>query len=347
MSKRSTPRGSALADRPTMADIARRAGVSVSTVSRALGGSALVTAETRARIAQLAGSAGYVPNQVARGLRLQRSRQILVILPTIANPFFGEIVLGIEEEAQAHGYGVLVGNTMGDQAREDGLGRHLMTGAVDGVVLLTGRVPAPLAENARDRVVTISERVRANGVAHVSIDNDAAADAAVGHLLALGHRRIAHITGRSGSSVAEQRKQAYRAALLRAGIEAPESWIAGGTFTFESGEAAMHRLLDLPERPSAVFCSSDEMAIGAVKAARSRALDVPRELSICGFDDIPFAAAFEPPLTTIRQPRRAMGRNAAAMLIDRLADARTPRRDCQLPYELIVRASTVPPARPA
>lgn len=323
-----------------MADIARRAGVSVSTVSRALAGSTLVAADMRRRIARIAGDEGYVVNQVARGLRLQRSRQILIILPTIANPFFGEVVLGVEEEAQSRGYGVLVGNTSGSAERAEALGRNLQTGAVDGLILLMGRIPLSLsALAAKDRVVAISERVADLEVPTVSIDNAGAARDATAHLLSLGHRRIAHIAGRPGSNVAAQRIVGYRAALAAAGVAECNSTVIDGDFSVASGEAAMARLLDLPERPSAVFCAGDEMAIGAINAAYSRGLRVPADLSVVGFDDIPFAAVFNPRLTTIHQPRREMGRVAAGLLIDHIDDPQRPAPSRQLPHRLVIRAS--------
>jgi LacI family transcriptional regulator, repressor for deo operon, udp, cdd, tsx, nupC, and nupG len=343
MSNRSNPR----TGRPKMTDIARLAGVSVSTVSRALAGSKLVTDDTRERISRAAGDAGYVVNHVARGLRLQRSRQILLMLPTIANPFFAEVVLGAEQEAQAHGYGVLVGSTSGAPAREEALARHLLTGAVDGLIMLMGRMPEVLsAIAAEDRVVAVSARVPGFDVSTVSIDNVAAAQAAVAHLLALGHRRIAHIAGRTGSIVAAQRLKGYRLGLAVCGIEPEADLIAAGTFSFESGEAAMHRLLALRPRPSAIFCGNDEMAIGAIKAARARGLRVPADLSIVGFDDIPYAAAFDPALTTIQQPRREMGRLAATLLIEQLAGKQTGRGGRELPYQLVIRQSTQPAALP-
>jgi LacI family repressor for deo operon, udp, cdd, tsx, nupC, and nupG len=344
MAKRAE-RQDAAADRPTMADIARRAGVSVSTVSRALAGSPRVTPATRRRIAQLAGEAGYVLNQVAQGLRLQRSRQLLVILPTIANPFFAEVVLGVEEEAQARGYGVLIGNTSGAPEREAALGRHLLTGVVDGLLVLMGRIPSVLSDiAAAHRVVAISERVPGSGIATVTIDNAAAAQEAVAHLLALGHRRIAHIMGRARSNVALQRVKGYRAVLSAAGLAPDESLIAPGDFSVAAGEAAMRRLLALPQPPTAVFCGNDEMAVGAIRAARARGLHVPADLSVVGFDDVPIAAAYDPPLTTVQQPRHEMGRAAAALLIDQLAGKERPGSDAPLPYRLIVRESTGPVA---
>ena len=321
--------------RPKMEDIARLAGVSVSTVSRALAGSPKVTGDTRARIEAAVRETGYVVNQVAQGLRLQRSRQLLVLLPTIANPFFAEVVQGIEEVAGAAGYGVLVGSTENEPEREASLARQLLTGGVDGLVLLTGRIPEGLAEHAMSgQIVAVSETIPGSLLPTIAIDNEAAAAAAVAHLLGLGHRRIAHIGGPPGNVLTAQRARGWRKALAGAGIgEKP----VFGDFTMASGEAAMTALLTRTPRPTAVFCANDEMAIGAMKAARDAGLRVPTDLSIIGFDDISFAAFTDPPLTTIRQPRRELGRAAVAALLE---GSRVRR---WMDHELVCRASTAPP----
>jgi LacI family repressor for deo operon, udp, cdd, tsx, nupC, and nupG len=317
-----------------MEDIARLAGVSVSTVSRALAGSPKVTGDTRARIEAAVQQTGYVVNQVAQGLRLQRSRQLLVLLPTIANPFFGEIVQGVDEAAQAAGYGVLVGSTEGNLAREAILARQLHTGGVDGLILLTGRIPATLeAHVARGQVVAVSETIPGQTLPTIAIDNEAAAMAAVAHLIALGHHRIAHIAGPEGNVLTAQRARGWRRAL---DCE-PVIPAAFGDFTITSGVTAIERLLAATPRPTAVFCANDEMAIGALKAARTAGLRVPEDISVVGFDDISFAAFTDPPLTTIRQPRRAFGHAAVAALLHGAPPAR-------LAFELIPRASTAPPA---
>ncbi len=330
--QKSEPAGGA---RPKMEDIARIAGVSVSTVSRALAGSPKVTGDTRARIEAAVRETGYVVNQVAQGLRLQRSRQLLVLLPTIANPFFAEVVQGIEEEAAAAGFGVLVGSTENDPRREATLARQLLTGGVDGLVLLTGRIPEGLAEQAAaGQLVAVSETIPGSRLPTIAIDNEAAAAAAVAHLLGLGHRRIAHIGGPPGNVLTAQRARGWRRALAQGGIEEPPVF---GDFTMASGEAAMAALLARTPCPTAVFCANDEMAIGAMKAARAAGLRVPRDLSLVGFDDISFAAFTDPPLTTIRQPRREFGRAAVIALLHR----RTRRQPIR--HDLIVRASTAPP----
>jgi LacI family repressor for deo operon, udp, cdd, tsx, nupC, and nupG len=315
--------------RPRMEDIARLAGVSVSTVSRALAGSPKVTPETRARIEAAVRATGYVVNQVAQGLRLQRSRQLLVLLPTIANPFFAEVVQGVEEAAQAAGHGVLVGSTEGDAEREAALARQLLTGGVDGLILLTGRVPPALDLAAyRDQVVAVSETIEGAGLPVIGIDNEAAAAAAMAHLRGLGHARIAHIGGPPGNVLTAQRLRGWRRGLPAGEAMEP----VFGDFTMASGEAAMQRLLARGPRPSAVFCANDEMAIGAMKAAREAGLLVPGDISIVGFDDISFAAFTDPPLTTIHQPRRAFGRAAVAVLLAGAAPE-------TLGFELVVRGS--------
>lgn len=315
------------APRPKMEDIARLAGVSVSTVSRALSGSPLVTGETRRRIEAAVQNTGYVVNQVAQGLRLQRSRQVLVLLPTIANPFFAEVVQGVEEAAQVAGFGVLVGSTEGSTAREAALARQLLTGGVDGLILLTGRAPAGLADSAE--VVVVSEAIAGRKWPTVGIDNEAAAAAAVAHLRTLGHRQIAHIGGPPGNVLTTQRMCGWRG-VVGGDVGDP----VHGDFTMASGEAAMRGLLARSPRPTAVFCANDEMAIGAMKAIRSAGLSVPGDISVVGFDDISFAAFTDPPLTTIRQPRRALGRAAIAALLDPVGRGRLV-----LPFELVVRAT--------
>jgi len=322
------------APRPKMEDIARIAGVSVSTVSRALAGSPRVTGETRARIEAAVRDTGYVVNQVAQGLRLQRSRQILVLLPTIANPFFAEIVQGIEEAAGAAGHAVLVGSTEGDPAREATLARQLQTGAVDGLVLLTGRIPEGVAANAP--IVVISETIPGRNLPTIGIDNVAAAAEAVAHLRALGHSHIAHIAGPAGNVLTAQRIRGWRQALG----DHPGGPPIHGDFTMASGEQAARTLLSRADRPSAIFCANDEMAIGAMKAIRAAGLTVPTDISVMGFDDIGFAAFTDPPLTTIRQPRRAFGQAAVAALLD---PDDTPQKH-RFPHELVLRASTAPPA---
>jgi len=321
-----------------MTDVARLAGVSVTTVSRALAGSALVTEETRGRIAEAIQRTGYVVNNIAANLRTQRSRQILAMVPSISNPFFSGVLLGIEKELAGQGFSLLVGNTGNSPSREADLARQLLTGNVDGLVLLTGRYPALLgaARLNRKRIVAISERIHNDPIPTIGIDNAAAACAMVRHLRDLGHDKIAHIAGPAGNVLTAQRRAGYLQGL---GGEA-RPVVVGGDFTIASGEAAMARLLRRRDRVTAVFCSNDEMAIGAIKAAKAAGLRVPQDLSIAGLDDIEFAGAYDPALTTIRQPRHDMGRLAALLLLEMLSGGTDGRRGITLPYQLVIRAST-------
>jgi LacI family repressor for deo operon, udp, cdd, tsx, nupC, and nupG len=325
--------------KPKMKDIADLAGVSTATVSRALAGSPLVAEETRLSVEEIVRRTGYTVSQAGRGLRLQASRQILVLLPTISNPFFAEIVQGIDEEAQKSGYSILIGSTEGSVERERLLARQLRSGAVDGLVLMTGRLPAILAglSDATSRIVVVSEQLPEAGFCTIGIDNPAAARVATLHLVELGHRRIAHIAGPPGNVLTGQRLAGYRAALDASGIGFDRALVASGDFTVISGSRAMGRLLALGERPTAVFCGNDDMALGAMSAARQAGLAIPRDLSIVGFDDLDYAAFIDPTLTTIRQPRRRFGQLAAAKVIvpDGSFAAQT------LAFELVVRGSTV------
>lgn len=319
-----------------MKDIADLAGVSVATVSRALSGSPLVVEETRLAVEDIVRRTGYTINHAGRGLRLQASRQILVLLPTISNPFFAEIVQGVDAEAQKSGYGILVGSTEGSALRENTLARQLLAGAVDGLVILTGRVPKILAgTDSAAHLVMVSEEGDDDAIDTISIDNVAAAREATAYLLSLGHRDIAHVAGPEGNILTGQRLQGYREALAAAGIAPDPQRIAHGDFSVASGSRAMARLLE-QGRPTALFCANDDMALGAMAEARARGLVVPHDLSVVGFDDLPYAAYFDPPLTTISQPRRRFGELAAEVLIKGAQRQRT-----RLPFQLQIRASAI------
>ncbi len=333
-----------MSPRPRMRDIADLAGVSVATVSRALSGSPLVVEETRLAVESIVRRTGYTINHAGRGLRLQASRQILVLLPTIANAFFAEIVQGVDAEAQKAGYGILVGSTEGSSEREETLARQLLSGAVDGLVILTGRVPALLAgPEFAHRLVMVSEE-GGHGIETIGIDNEAASREATSYLIGLGHRRIAHIAGPCGNILTRQRQAGFQSACREAGLNADP--IASGDFSAASGSRAMAELLTR-HAPTAVVCANDDMALGAMAEARAQGLLIPRDLSVVGFDDLPYAAFFDPPLTTIRQPRRRFGELAAATLITGAAGvAGVAGPGTRLPYSLIIRASAAPPPDP-
>jgi LacI family repressor for deo operon, udp, cdd, tsx, nupC, and nupG len=282
---------------------------------------------------------------MARGLRLQQARQVFVIVPNIANPFHASVLLGAEEAAVAAGFHVLIGNTAGDPARAEEHARQLLTGAVDGMLLLGGRMPEPLKAPAlQQRLVAVIEPVAAPGVPVVEIDNRAGGREATRHLIGLGHRRIGHIGGSPATTATPKRFAGYAEALAEAGLAARPELVRYGPFSIATGAEQMAELLELPEPPTAVFCGSDEIAMGAIRTIKQARLRVPENISVVGFDNIYFAAVVDPPLTTIDQPARRLGFEAMRLLAERLAGIAGPR-GVTVPYRLIVRASTAPPPR--
>ncbi len=339
-----------MSERPKIKDIAERAGVSVATVSRALSGSSLVTDETRKRIHELARELNYRPNVSARNLRTRRSMSVLLVVRDVGNPFYLEILKGVEATARAAGYAVLMGNTENDPDREVEYFNMLRDGHADGMILMTGKLPEPQpgesAAVSHLPIVVALEMIETAGFPHVQIDNSAAARSAVDHLIALGHRRIAHIAGPLPEVMAMHRRDGYRAAMAAAGLPIPEGFEVRGDYLLESGEACATALFDLAEPPSAIFVANDEMAYGAIHALRRLGLDVPGDVSVVGFDDLYLSKAFYPPLTTVSQPRADIGRTAMSLLLNILSgddDASAPA--VVLPTALNIRGSTAPPKK--
>jgi DNA-binding LacI/PurR family transcriptional regulator len=335
---------------PSIKDIARIAGVSHCTVSRALHHSPLISPKTAERIREIARRSGYVPNQVARSLVSRSTHTVGVVVTTIADPFIGEVVEGIESIANQRGYSVILANSQADpeleikvvdsftQRRVDGI---LVTasrvGALHGKRLAGTNVPIVLINNQRLQPSRAGERTYSVGIDNVTATRDI-----VGHLLQLGHRRIAYIGDRSGYHSDEERLSGYRARLRLAQISFDSKLVLRGDGKAEEGERAAAQLLDLPNRPTAIFCYNDMTALGALRAAGNRGLRVPEDVSIAGFDDLFVASYTTPPLTTIRQPKQEMGRRAMSILLDLLA-GEVPDTRILLTGELIVRGSTAAP----
>lgn len=339
-----------MSERPKIKDIAERAGVSVATVSRALSGSSLVTDETRQRINALARELNYRPNVSARNLRTRRSMSVLLVVRDVGNPFYLEILKGVEATAREAGYAVLMGNTENDPDREVEYFNMLRDGHADGMILMTGKLPPPEPGESADLshlpVVIALEMIEGSGFPHVQIDNVAAAEAAVDHLIALGHRRIAHIAGPLPEVMALHRRDGYRAAMKAAGLAVSEGYEVRGDYLLESGEACASDLFALPEPPTAIFAANDEMAYGAIHALRRLGRDVPGDVSVVGFDDLYLSKAFYPPLTTVSQPRADIGRTAMSQLLNVLSDGDVAAEPAiVLPTTLNIRGSTAPPRK--
>lgn len=324
-------------------DIARFAGVSTATVSRTLSSPDLVKPSTRARVEAAVRKQGYLPNAVASSLRRRRTENIVVIVPDIQNPFFSSIVQGIENVAHRYNHKVLLGESQDCQARVDRYADMLVRREADGLILLGARLPSSVSEAVRGSrpipIVTACEYVPGLRAPNVRIDNVAAAAAAILHLVRLGHRRIATITGPMSNPIVKDRLRGYRQQMARAKLAQPTSYRVAGDFTLESGYRGMQQLLALPKGPTAVFCANDEMAMGAIRAVKESGGRVPDDISIVGFDDLRFAEYFDPPLTTIRQPRHEIGETAMRLILDVFA-GRARAKTVVLPHQLIVRGST-------
>ncbi|HTV78879.1 MAG TPA: LacI family DNA-binding transcriptional regulator [Steroidobacteraceae bacterium] len=327
----------------TIKDVAHELGMSVATVSRALSRPQLLRPETRERVMDAVERLGYRPNLMARGLRQGLANAILFVAPNLS-PFFLEIFAGAEAVTRDSQFSLLFGNSNGDLGSVQHFFEQITSGKADGIILLTGVAPDGYAAGERQLppLITVLERLPGAVVPVVHTDHFAGAQEAVRHLVELGHRRIAHIAGLRRVPSAIRRLEGYRTALAAAGVPATAELIETGDFTMSSGAAAMMRLLALPQPPTAVFCSNDEMAYGAIRAVVKMGLSVPEDVSVVGFDDQNLAEFYNPPLTTVAVPRHELGRRAAQELIDQLA-GRDVAREVVLPTRLVVRESTAPP----
>jgi LacI family repressor for deo operon, udp, cdd, tsx, nupC, and nupG len=333
-----------------MRDVAERAGVSTATVSRAYSSPERVSPEVRERIMRAALDLNYTLNLVARNLSRNESGAVLVVVPDIGNPFFSKILKGIESRARDLSYSVLIGDIGSDPGQIETFARDVAARRADGLILLNGRAPAlnmaeVPGEPPRERplgypVVVVSERIPDARLPTVGIDNVAAAKAAVLHLIEAGHRRVAHIAGPVANVLTKERLVGYLAAMRSVGLEPDAGAIVHGDFSIASGRQAVRAFMGIEKRPSAIFASNDEMAMGAIGELKRLGLSVPGDVAVVGFDDIEFSEICDPPLTTIHQPRFEMGQVAMSLLVRRLRGDIQGDEEIVLPAELIVRAST-------
>ena len=311
--------------RVSIKDIARAANVSHSTVSRALSDSPLVSAETKSRIQRLAREMGYSPDAQARSLVMGRTQTIGIVVTTITDPFIAEIVQSIESTARDYGYSVILASSRSEPEREIAAVEMLRSKRVDGVIVTSSRV-GTLYQTYLDRlgvpVVLINSHREQRGAYtfSVNVDNRHGAYLATEHLLSLGHRRVAYVGGAIDHSDDEERQAGYRQALLDAGLSYDPALFVPGTGRAHSGERALSILRGLNVPPTAIFCYNDMTAIGLLQAAREAGLEVPQDVALVGFDDIPLASYVCPSLTTISQPMDEMGQKAMHMVLRLIGD---------------------------
>jgi LacI family transcriptional regulator len=328
----------------TLGMVAEAAGVSASTVSRILNGTAAVSQEKKQAVYDAIARLGFVPNPVARGLAGGRTLSIGVVTQALDSPFYGSALSGIEDTLDRQGYSALFVSGQWDAAEEARCIEVLRARRVDGIIVLTGRLTDVALQSVAQTlpVVVTGRRLRAPNLAALDFDNAEGARLATQHLLDLGHRHIAFITGDSNHPDAMQRLEGYRTALRESGLAVDDALIAAGLFHEESGVAAMESLLGRRASFSAVFAANDQMAIGACLALHRRGLRVPADCSVIGFDDLAMSRYCIPPLSTVQHPSYEIGRLAAQSML-RLLAGEVPEPHVPAP-RVVVRESTSRPA---
>ncbi|MFJ9175407.1 LacI family DNA-binding transcriptional regulator [Streptomyces sp. NPDC102360] len=331
--------------------MAKAVGVHPGTVSRALNPATehLVKADTVKRVRRAAKKAGYVPNPFARSLKTQRSGTLGALIPDVTNPLFPPIIRGLEQMVSQDGFSVLIANTDNMADREAGQIQDLRFRQVEGMLVATARVDDPAISGLIEDGVPVVMVNRVSGASHASSvvsDDVAGIRQALEHLRSLGHRRIAHIAGPQDTSTGRIRLRAFRSEMTDLGLEFVEELVRPeNAFQVEAGQRAMGELLDRGEF-TAVVAANDLLAIGAYDALRAYGLDCPGDVSVVGFNDLPFTDRIDPPLTTVRVPHFDLGREAGRFLLQMLQDKHAGRpltvKSLLLPTTLEIRRSTGP-----
>jgi DNA-binding LacI/PurR family transcriptional regulator len=324
--------------------VARAARVSPATVSRVLNAATNVRRETRVRVERAIARLQYQPSRVARRLRTQdRPGQLIgLLVPDIQNPFYVEVVRGVEDRAYANGCGVMMCNFAQTEEKEHFFLDTLRHERVDGLILAPARPDdRKVLEVVRSGipVVCVDRGLKNADVDMVVVDNAEGARAAVEHLIRLGHRRIAYVAGLPQIPSTTERLEGYRAALGGAGISLDASLIRYGNSKHESGRDLTAELLDMPEPPTALFTGNNLITLGALETIHRRGLRIPQDVALVGFDDMYWAISLNPPLTAVSQPGYEIGRRAADLLFQRVAEPDRPSAKVVLKTTLIVRRS--------
>ncbi len=338
--------------RVTMSDVAKRAGVSKSTVSHVINKTRFVEEETRLRVLQAIEELDYRPSKVARSLVSRRTGTVGLLISDVGNPFYQQVILSVEDVALANDYSVFLFNASYDLDRSLKYIYSMIERRVDGVMFMSSRLSAELINELTryhvPAVVLDWEEVQAEGVGMIRIEFESGIREAVNHLIGLGHRRFAHVSGPLDLWTARVRRDVFLQALAEKGIDPREVIVVEGNLRIEGGRAALHEILAAPQRPTAVLAANDLTALGIVWEAREHGLRIPEDLSVVGLDDITLAAQITPPLTTIALPCYEIGSVAMNMLLGLISaslgeeEGGGPLRRA-VETHLVVRQSTAPP----
>jgi LacI family transcriptional regulator len=330
--------------RPSLKDVAKAAGVHTATASRALNErtASMVSPQTVQRVREAAETLGYRVNRVARGLKTNRSFTIGMLVPDIMNPFFPPMVRGAEDGLAEAGYTLVLADTDNDAGKERRTQTVMLERQVDGLLLATARRRDPVIEELLTTsvpFVLVNRTIDRGGVAAVIPDDQAGMALAVDHLYDLGHRVIGHVAGPSGTSTGSRRAAGFQAAVRSRGLE-PGPVFEVAAFTLEATSALAESLFTGPDRPSAIVAANDLIALGTLDAAEALGLSCPRDLSLVGFNDMPFVDRLRPPLTTIRINEYELGMRASQMLLALIEDPEARHETIMLAPELVARGST-------
>ena len=326
---------------PTIKDVANAAGVSVATISRVLSNPDLVKPATKEHVLQIIKEMNYQPNVLARQLRTQTTRAVIVIVPNIENSFFHGILSGIGTEAERQGYQMLIADLKSQPSLEKHYIEAIKQRQVDGIISLSANMTQKLETLITERypLVMVVQCVPNYKIPSVSIDNMAASKALMTHLIRLGHREIAHLTVSPLQMPYQDRLNGYISALEEHKIPVDNELISYGEPAIKGGYDQMWTLLAKQKKFTAVFAAGDTMAIGAMKALKDQGLRVPEDCAVVGFDDIDLSSVWEPAITTIRQPKEMMGRIAFQKLLALMQNEPISVSQEYLPYELVIRES--------
>jgi LacI family transcriptional regulator len=331
--------------KPSLVDVAKRANVSISTVSRTITQSGTISEETQEVVRRAMRELGYKPNRVARRLRAQGGKRHLIglIIPNIQNSFFADLARGVEDVAYKNNYAVMLCNYDEDPKKELFYLDVMQAEQVDGIILPPAHEEDADVQRVRQSgipVVCVDRSLTDPTIDKVEVDNAQGAFEAVQHLIVRGHRRIGLISGPGDTSTGRERLEGYRRAHAQAGLEVDENLIRFGDYKQQSGREISDALLSLPQAPTALFACNNLMMIGALETIFARGLKIPKQVAIIGYDDLPLAAVFDPPLTVVQQPAYEVGQRAAELLLKRLEDPSCSIGNLRLSPKLIIRNSS-------
>lgn len=333
---------------PTIRDVAKRAGVAPTTVSRVINNAGYVKDTTRERVETAIQELGYVPNRLARSLRLKRTHTLGLVVTDIANPFWPAVARGVEDTAHTAGFNVILCNTDESEAKQAQYLEVLLQKRVDGILLAPASASAELVDWIQSQtmpVVLVDRTVDGGQVDVVRGDSENGAYRLVQHLISLGHRHIAVLSGPNNVSTAVDRVAGYRRAMGDAGLQVCPGWVRWGEFSRDSGYEMAEQVLATSPHPTALFAVNNFIAVGALRALRDMGLRVPEDISVVSFDDLTSQLVIEPFLTVADQPAYDMGKRAAELLLARLSGlARNGCQDVVLPVQVTIRESSAQPA---